>query len=201
MKRNGIGPVGVFDVMIGPDSPSLYILIPYKSLEDFATASDRVAATDEYQKAEFISLPATDPGYVRAESQLMVAFQGMPKLEVPPAHSEGPPRIFELRTYESHNSKAGKKKIEMFNNGEIKIFRRAGFHPVFFGETLIGSKLPNLTYMLAFDNMAAHDKAWDAFRIDPEWKKLSSTPGYTDAEIVSNISNMFLRPAPYSEIR
>jgi len=51
--------------------------------------------------------------------------------------------------------------------------------------------MPNLTYMLTYVNMAAHDKNWGAFGSDPEWKKLSSTPGYTDAEIISNISNLF----------
>ena len=39
-----------------------------------------------------------------------------------------------------------------------------------------------------------------AFSGDPEWKKLSTTPGYTDPEIVSNISNTYLRPAAYSQI-
>lgn len=54
--------------------------------------------------------------------------------------------------------------------------------------------------MLAFENMESHDKNWAAFAADSEWKKLSTTPGYTDGEIVSNISNMFLRPAAYSQI-
>jgi hypothetical protein len=88
----------------------------------------------------------------------------------------------------------------MFNVGELAIFRRAGLQPVFFGETLIGPKLPNLTYVLVYEDMAAHDKHWGAFGADPEWKKLSSTPGYTDPEIVSNISNLYLRPTPYSQI-
>jgi len=35
---------------------------------------------------------------------------------------------------------------------------------------------------------------------NPDWAKLRSTPGYADAEIVSNISNVFLRPAPCSQI-
>ncbi|HVG38767.1 MAG TPA: NIPSNAP family protein, partial [Pyrinomonadaceae bacterium] len=61
-------------------------------------------------------------------------------------------------------------------------------------------QLPNLTYMLTFENMAAHDRNWGAFVSDPEWKKLSATPGYTDPEIVTNISNVFLRPTPYSQI-
>src|SRR5438445_645577 len=83
------------------------------------------------------------------------------------AAAKNQPRIMELRTYESHSKKANMKKIEMFNTGEIAIFRRAGLSPVFFGETMIGSRMPNLTYMIAFENMAAHDKAWAAFSTDP----------------------------------
>ncbi len=201
MKRAGVGPVGFFNVMIGPDSPTLYMLITHKSMESFATAAARVAADAEYRKAgaDFLSAPATDPNYVRAESSLMIAFPGMPKLEVPAA-AGNKPRLFELRIYESHNKAANKKKIEMFDTGETAIFRRTGLQPVFFGETLIGSKLPNLTYMLTFPDMATRDKNWSAFVADPEWKKLSATPGFTDPEIVSNISSVFLRPTSYSEI-
>src|SRR5216117_3421665 len=44
MNRQGIGPVGVFSVMIGPDNPTTYVLLPHKSLESFATVKDRVHA-------------------------------------------------------------------------------------------------------------------------------------------------------------
>lgn len=198
MNRNGLNPIGCFDVMIGPDTPTLYVLIPHKSPDSFATVGARLAADVEYQKAgaSFLNLPATDAAYIRVESSLMVAFDSVPKLEVP----ANKPRIFELRTYESHNKKANKKKIEMFNIGEIAIFRRTGLQPVFFGETLIGSRLPNLTYMLTYPDMATRDKNWAAFVADPEWKKLSTTAGYGDAEIVSNISSVFLRPTAYSQI-
>jgi len=110
------------------------------------------------------------------------------------------PRLFELRTYESHSKKSNQKKIEMFNNGEIAIFRRTGLQPIFFGETLIGTKLPNLAYMLVFENMTAREQNWATFLSDPEWKKLSAMPGYADAELVTNISNIFLRPTAYSQI-
>ncbi len=202
MNRIGLGPVGVFNVMTGPDSPTFYVLVRYPTIQDFVTGQARLRADAEFLKAgaEVTNAPATDPTYVRLESSFMVAFEGMPKLEVPAGAAGNQPRIFELRTYESHSKKANAKKIEMFNVGEIAIFRRAGLTPVFFGETLVGTKLPNLTYMLVYESMAAKDKAWAAFGGDPEWKKLSTTPGYTDAEIVSNISNVLLRPAPYSQI-
>src|SRR5688572_19693232 len=195
MNRAGIGPIGVFNVAYGPDNPTMHVLIPFKTIESFGSALDRIRSDKEYQKsgAEFVNAPAGDPSYVRVESALLVAFEGLPIMEVPAATAGNKPRIFELRTYESHSKKANKTKIEMFNNGEIGIFRRTGLQPVFFGETLIGTKMPNLTYMLVFENMAAREKNWSAFVSDPEWKKLSGTPGYTDAEIVTNISNVFLR--------
>ncbi len=202
MNRIGIAPIGVFEVMVGPGNPTIYTLIPYKSLELFAGAYARISADPEYQQraTSVINAPATEPAYERTESSLMVAFDGMPQIQPPNFGERQAGRIFELRTYESHSKKANKKKIEMFNTGEIAIFRRNGLQPVFFGETLIGQKLPQLTYMLAFDSMESHDKNWAKFVADPEWKKLSATPGYTDAEIVSNISNILLRPASYSQI-
>jgi len=202
MNRAGLSPVGIFSVTIGPDSPTYYVLIPHKSPESFATGTDRVRADADYQKAgaEFINAGPGDPSYVRVESFLLAAFEGIPRLEVPAATAAKKSRLFELRTYESHSKKANRKKIEMFNTGEIAIFRRTGLTPVFFGETLIGSKMPSLIYMLVFENMAERDKNWGVFASDPEWKKLSSTPGYTDPEIVSNISNLFLRPTDFSQI-
>jgi hypothetical protein len=199
-NRAGVTPVGVFDLAIGPDAPTKYVLLPFKSLEAMAAAREKFEADPEVLKADFANMPPTDPAYIRKEISLLLAFTGLPKLEVPAQVAEKKPRLFELRTYEAHSRKANKKKVEMFNVGEIAIFRRTGLQPVFFGETLIGTKLPNLTYMLVFDDMATRDKNWATFVGDPEWKKLSTTPGYTNAEILTNITNVFLRPTAYSQI-
>jgi hypothetical protein len=202
-QRAGAGPIGVFSVSIG-DTPTLYVLLVHKSLEAMTSIPERLAADAEYERAAapYLNAEATAPAFVRVDASLMRPFEGMPRLELPFGGGENAKRsrIFELRTYESHSEKAAKKKIEMFNRGEIAIFRRAGLAPVFFGETLLGANMPNLTYMLVYEDMAAHDKQWSAFGADPEWKKLSSTPGYTDPEIVSNISNTYLRPTAYSQI-
>jgi hypothetical protein len=198
LNRYDIGPVGVFEPSIGPDSPTIYLLMPFKTMESFGGLSARLVADSEYKKAgaSFLNLPSSDPAYVRAESSLMAAFSGMPRLEAPKKQ----PRIFELRTYESPNKRANQKKIEMFNTAEIPIFRRTGLRPVFFGETLIGPRLPNLTYMVTFADMAERESSWAKFGADAEWKKLSSSPEFGDPEMVSNISNAILRPAPHSQI-
>src|SRR4051794_6968832 len=77
MNRLELGPIGVFSVMTGPDSPTMYVLIPHKTMDSFATATDRLRADADYQKAgaEFINAAAADPSYIRVESSLMVAFE------------------------------------------------------------------------------------------------------------------------------
>jgi hypothetical protein len=202
LNRAGIANVGVFTVSVGPDNPTMYVLLAHPSLHSLAATHLRLSEDTEFQKAgaEYMNAPATDPAYVRVESTLMVAFEGMPKLEAPSFEGGGNSRLFELRTYESHSLKANEKKIEMFNRGEITLFRHAGFRPVFFGQTMVGTRLPNLTYMLASENPGARDKGWSAFMADPEWEKLRSMPGYSDSEIVCNITNVLLRPTAYSQI-
>jgi hypothetical protein len=202
LNRAGVAQVGVFGVKVGPESPTMYVLLAHPSLASLTETPARLGADAEFQKAgaEFINAPASSPAFARIDSSLMMAFDGQPKLEAPSFPGGGRSRVFELRTYESHSHKAHLKKVEMFNRGEISIFRRNGLAPVFFGQTLIGSRLPSLTYMLAFENSEAREKGWSAFGADPEWKKLRSTPGYTDAEIVSDISNALLQPTPYSQI-
>ena len=203
-RRAGTGPVGVFNVSIGPDSPSTYVLIPHASADGYLQLAERLRADTEHgdNGREYLDVAATAPAFQRIEASFMRAFEGMPRLELPFGGGEAGrrSRLFELRTYESHSEKAALKKIEMFNIGEIDIFRKAGMRPVFFGETIIGSRMPNLTYMLVYEDMADRDKVWSTFVALPEWRTLSTTPGYTDPEIVSNISNVYLRPAVFSEI-
>jgi hypothetical protein len=202
-NRAGVRTVGAFTPMYGALSPAVYLFLAYPSIQDFALLGGRLAGDAEYKKAAdgHAALPATDPAYLRVYSQLMAAAGFMPGVEVPPSAAGNKPRIFELRTYESHSKRASRKKLEMFGPlGELAIFRRTGLRPVFFGDNVIGDRLPSFTYMLTFDDMAAREKNWAAFIDDPEWKKLRATQGYTDPEIVSNITSIILRPTAYSQL-
>lgn len=199
LKRYGLGPVGVFVDRSNAELAKVYMLIVYPSADPCAGLSARLADDAEYRKlaADYLAAPASDPVYSRIESSLLTAIDGMTKLEKPDVSK---PRLLNLRIYESHNERAGKKKIEMFNKAELAIFRRTGLTPVFFGETVVGSAMPNLTYMLVFPDDAGRQAAWNRFRDDPEWLKLKAMPEYADKEIVSRITNLILTPAPYSEI-
>jgi len=201
-QRAGIGPVGFFNSLVAPESPFVLSLTSYPSFAAIEAAHNKLGADKEFQDAldEYNSTTG-ELSYMRMENSLLLAFPSMPAVEVPPAREGGPPRIFELRTYESPNEKTLARKVKMFGDGEIAAFRRSGMLPVFFGTTIVGRNLPNLTYMLAYDDLAARDKTWSAFGKDAGWQKLRATPGLSDPEIVSNISNAILRPLAFSPIR
>ena len=202
LNRLGITPVGVFNLTIGSETPTAYVLMPSLSLETLVTIEDRLAQDAEYMKvgAPFLNTPAAQPPFDRIDSSLLQAFERMPRLKVPPAAANHGPRIFELRTYESATDQDHKRKVEMMQSGEEQIFDDAGFFQVFYGDMLVGPRLPNLTYMLSYENMAARDKAWAAFISAPAWKKLSSDQRYAFEEIVSKITNVILTPTEYSQI-
>jgi hypothetical protein len=203
LSRAGITPVGVWNVALGADSPTLYLLIPHPDAGSVATLDERLMGDAEYRKAAepLASLPSGDPPYTRCDSSLHVGVATFPGIEKPSGATAGPGRLFELRTYRSHSKAASRKKIEMFEQGgELAIFRRVGLATVFFARDLVGEGLPSLTYMLAFADAATREKNWDVFRQDPEWLKLRAQPGYADAEVVSGITSTLLRPADGSQI-
>lgn len=200
MNRAGVAKVGAFTIVYGENAPTLLLALVHPSLESVVTLRERLAADAEYARAgsAVLDAPMSDPAFVRVESSLLRAFASMPAVEPSAAVGTKTSRIYELRTYESHNDKAALNKLKMFNAGEVPIFRRTGLTPVFFGETVVGAKMPSLNYMLTFPDMAARDAAWSAFSKDPDWKTLSGDPQYKDN--VSAISDIILRPTPYSQI-
>ncbi len=200
LNRSGIKTVGVFLETDLKQDPSVYVLIPYASLDAFASVPAKWRTDSEYQAAaaEYLATPKSKPAYERIDTWLLRAFAGIPKLELPSYSVEKRSRVFELRTYESYSESKALKKVDMFNDGEIDVMREVGLGPIFFGQALAGSGLPHLTYMLSAENRDAHKAHWEAFGKHPTWKKMSSDPQYADT--VSKISNHFLEPAPFSQI-
>lgn len=196
LNRQDIHPVGVFERTEPTDEMILYVLITYPSMQRIAEIIEDLKADKNYQQKgkEYLNMSIKEPAYERIESSLMVAFSGIPRIAIP----ETKERIFEWRRYESHGEFAGNQKVKMFNEGELDIFYKTGLNPVFFGQSIIGDQLPNLTYMITFKNMEEREKNWGKFREHPDWLKLKDEPQYKDT--VSNITNYFLKPTDYSQV-
>jgi hypothetical protein len=209
LNRLGSKPIGVFVQQERTGAPAatevrdaatVFVLIPYPSVESVTTTSSRLNSDEEYQKAgaAYLQTPKSAPAFERIDSWLMRAFSGMPRLELPAYSRDKKARMFEIRTYESHSEVKALKKIEMFNSGEIDVMHEVGLGPIFFGQVLVGQNLPHLTYMLSAENQEAHKKHWDGFGKHPTWIKMKNDPQYADT--VSHIANRFLVPTAYSQI-
>lgn len=201
LTRGGAKPVAAFSNLIGPDGPSLFTIAEYTSLGSLQEVLGHLAGDAEYNKAS--QALAAGPGmpFVTMESSLFQSLAVLPQVVLPADASSRPARIFELRTYQSQSMAAREKKAAMFNNGEIGVFQRLGMRPVFIGESVIGGRQPNITYMLSFDNLDGRETHWKAFGSDPEWKKIGAPAELKDAKIVANISNIILHPLPFSPMR
>jgi hypothetical protein len=208
--HNGLSPAltraggklgGAFANVIGQDGPYYVTLAEYPSLKVFQDVVTALRSDAEHQHALEALSAGTGMPFVRVESSLMRSFDHLPRISYSASEQNQHGRVFELRTYESPSFLTLQRKVGMFNKGEAGIFERLGMRPVFFGETIAGPKQPNLHYMLSYDDLAARDRLWGEFGKDPEWQKLRNEPGLSDAEIVANISNVILRPLPFSLIR
>ncbi len=108
MKRAGVVRVGAFrrlkadnpKLEMEADSPDLTLLTVHKSIECAAGLFDRMGQDEAFLAAgeAILMAPKSDPAYTRFESSLLLAFDDMPKLEVPSTKDS---RVLQLRVYES----------------------------------------------------------------------------------------------------
>jgi hypothetical protein len=161
LTRMGMGPVAALRLDFGPETPTYYLVIPGPSAEQLATLDLKLGEEQDFLEtaAPFWNATAAAPAFQRVEGSLLEAFAGWPKLTLPPGAATKSKRIFQLRTYESPSHRDHQRKVEMFHSGEFEFFVRANCRPVFFGDTLIGARMPNLTYMLSFNDTAGLEEA------------------------------------------
>ncbi len=203
LHRHGVKNIGVFKPIRNDTlaDKRIYVLIPFKSAQEFAGLPDLLgkdarldADGKNYLEAGYDKAP-----YKRMESIFIKAFADMPFMQLPSLKNELSKRVYELRSYEGPTEKMYARKVEMFNKGgEIKLFKRLDFNAVFYGSVISGSRMPNLMYMTAFEDMSARDAHWKSFSASPEWKELSAIEYYK--RTVSKNEIVLLNPTSYSEI-
>ena len=207
LNRAGVNPVGIFQLdrdnnpkpeQVSLAETDLVVALPFDGIDTMLKLPAALDADEAYQEAgkDILQAPKGDPAYLRINTALLLSFDDCPRVEVP-SLSEN--RVLQLRVYESRNADRALRKMEMFNQGgEIALFRKVGMTPVLFGQRFAGDRMPNLTYMLSFEDADKQKAGWEAFIQSPEWDALKNDPKY--AETVSRITNDNLRPLPGSQI-
>lgn len=196
LNRQGITGVGAFEEA-GEDLPKkIYLLIAYDDILKFQDSKDALARDQQYQddaKPYFTAFPQ-NVIYKPITTNLIRSTTGFPRLSAP----AGDAGLFELRIYESPNEDGLRRKVKMFIDSEFKIFEEVGLPMVFFGSNIAGDQMPCLTYMLAFKDRTAHSEAWSRFGPHPEWQRITKLEEYANA--MSDITRVFLKPLPYSQL-
>lgn len=109
-------------------------------------------------------------------------------------------RVFELRMYHTLPNRLTPLQTR-FRGGEVRLFEKNGMK---FAGGWVPQDAPNhdnlFVYMLAHESRAAAQKSWDAFRADPEWKKLQGA-SEADGKIVEKVDSMFLDPVDFSPLK
>ena len=183
-----------------PGSP-VWMLITHPTLDSFVQVSSALNTDSTVQRAgaDYLQVPKASPSFERIDSWLLLAFAGMPKLELSAfSRNRTPSRVFEMRDYESHSELKALGKMAMFNDGEIALMKDLGMSPLFFGQALSGPDLPHLRYITGAVDLATHLGNWKKFGPDPRWAAMKDLPQYADN--TSRNTSRFLAPKPYSQI-
>jgi hypothetical protein len=206
LQRQGVKHLGVFKpVSLEKDQGKAlprqrYVISALDAPDQLVGISEGLRGDQGFlEKAgEYLTVAKKDAVYSRMEASLLYAFEGMPTWEVPEKQGEAP-RLFELRVYESYSELKGKRKVEMFNQGEIDVFRKVGLNCLFFGEAVVAKNLPQLTYLAVYNDEAHRKEVWDKFLKHPDWEALKGQERYRDT--VSKIISQHLQALEYSPIQ
>jgi hypothetical protein len=198
-QKHRFGPAGVFTVDVGANVPAVLFTRIYASLADREAVWKALAADPEWAAA-VTDLEKEGPAFYREDSMLLVATPFSPPVK-PAAPGDPIRKVFELRIYESPTWRQLGYLHDRFAGGEIELFHKNGIYPVLYADTLIGPNQPNMAYLIPFESQAHREKAWAAFRDNPDWLKLRDESIRRGGEIVRNITNMILTPADFSMIR
>ena len=196
LNRQGVSNVGVFEETGEALPKKIYLLIAYPSMQGYNETTDALRADSQYlaDAEPYMEASSDQIPFNRIESSFIRSASGFPNLIKPAEDSE----LFELRIYESHNEDALRRKVKMFNDHEFGIFEDVGLPMVFFGENISGDQMPCLTYLLAFKDMEAHKQAWSRFGPHPEWQRITKLEEFANA--MTDITRIFLKPLPYSQL-
>jgi NIPSNAP len=204
LHRMGIKNIGVFKPLSNDTAliKQIIVIVPYISLDVWNRTKTNIETDPTYPNyaKAFADADTAHLPYIRMESTIMEAFPDQQKI-IPTTLKSNPDALYELRSYESPTEELHRVKVDMFNaGGEIILFKRLDFQSVFYADVLSGSRMPNLVYMVVFENMASHDQHWKEFGASKEWKTISVDPKYRNNISVSHIDSIMMHRTAYSDL-
>jgi hypothetical protein len=107
-------------------------------------------------------------------------------------------RCFELRTYTVKGEGPGSIDLlhSRFREHTNRLFRKHGMTIVGFWQPVSPGMENTLIYLLAYKDAAARDAAWNAFRTDPEWTKVTK-----EMQVGTSVQSVFMNATDYGPLK
>jgi hypothetical protein len=191
------GPVIAMDAVFGPHTPEIVVIAAYSSFEEIWSMRSKIEADADAGAAYEMLDRGPEPPFENHSLSLLEATPYSPEIV---AAKRDKPRYFELRQYHSPTRSQLQALHQRFAGPESRVFHRSGIFPILYSSGLAGENLPNLTYLIPFESLAAREKAWDAFTADPEWVKARKESIDQHGQIVAVSGISIYRATPYSPV-
>lgn len=189
------GPMMFLEAIVAAHMPQFVTIMGFGSAAEALSLYTRLHQQEGYSQAVAAWESGPNEPYESTSLTLLEAAGYSPEIQ-----AAGPgkaPRVFELRTYHAPAWRQLAALDERFAGPEIRIFHRSGIHPLFYASTVFGSDLPNLVYLIPFEDLAAREKAWSVFAVDPEWIKVRNESAARHGQIVTVVQSALFKAAPY----
>ncbi|MDR2234373.1 MAG: NIPSNAP family protein [Tannerella sp.] len=194
-NRKGV-KVGAFKLFKREEAEKRHLVFIYPDIATYLRVKTEIwnDATFKNTAQGFYDTSAPNPVYSNFETFLCEAFSSIPVHRNPDISRT----LLELRIYWSPNEEANKRKVKMFNDGEIGIFDNCGINSVLYGDILAGPRMPALMYLTWYQDESTRAEAWGRFVAHPDWLTISKLPEY--AYTATNNTSTFLAPLPFSQL-
>lgn len=159
MQQAHPAPVLYLESVIAPKAPQVLVVTSHVNFEEMLAIRERVSANANVRQAR-TQLESSE-SLREVQSQVLIAPQGSLEL---PAHFHK--SVIELSAFSAPAWQAG-HGVRMTD-----ILCRAGIRPIANALHAPGEHLPQLTFLMPFENVGASLEAWAKLEADAEWSQL-----------------------------
>lgn len=161
LSRIHDGPKMFLDAIVAPHTPQILFLAAFSSFDEMLDIRGRIAAHPGIRQARADLESAEAPILDQVQSQVLITNQECWRF--PEGANPAQAGVFELRSYHApawHEGAPARLNA---------VLTRAGIHPMVNASTAAGEHMPQFTYLIHFESLAARQEAWARMEADPEW--------------------------------
>jgi hypothetical protein len=146
------------DAIVAPYTPEVLLLSVFSSFDEMLDTQSRMAAHSGIRQAR----ATLESQHVLIQVQSQVLTAAPQSLRFPADFDRLAASVFEIRTYHAPAWHVGPPARLS------EVFSRAGIHPIVNGSTAASEHLPQFTYLIPFESLAAREDSWS--RLEGEFE-------------------------------